>query len=643
MMKRTVCFLLPLLFCCNVAFAQQQTNFWYFGVFAALDFSSGSPVVIDGPTDTNEGTASISDASGNLLFFTDATQVWNKNETLMPSGSGLLGDVSSTQVMIVPNPGDSNLYYIFTHDDEGGANGLRYSVVDMSLLGGDGDVTSKNVQLRPAPMTEKLAAVYHCNNHDIWLMAHDLTTNAFVAYLISDTGISIPVISNVGTVHTDVHGQMKFSSDGKKLACAIGLQEIVEILDFDNTTGVVSAPITIPMGESVYGIEFSPDNSKFYSIHYDSPAGNGTVQQFDLSAGSSAAIIASKTMVFHDPNTILRSLQLARDNKIYVTKEITPFLAVINDPNIAGTGCNYVDNAINLDPLGMGNMCKLGLPSFIQSYFNPNFPNIECENVLEAGFYSSDSIICINECIDFTDTSLGIINSWTWSFPGATPASDTVQHPQNICYSAPGTYQVTLLIQDGSNTNIDTITHTILVLPPPTLDAGQNVTIQLGDSTFLNATGNVGGYSWSPATGLSSTTVSDPVAKPNVTTTYFVTGTDTNGCVAKDSVTVTVMNDTDTIVEPEPPCEIFIPTAFSPNGDNNNDVFFVRGTCIEEMRFTLFNRWGEKVFETLHPGNGWDGSYKGKALDPAVFMYYGEITLFGGHKLVRKGNVSLIK
>src|SRR6476620_12123887 len=237
-MKRN---LLTLLLCLlfNYSFAQKQTNFWYFGTLAGLDFNSGVPVALtNSPVNTNEGTAVISDAAGNLLFYTDGMQVWDKTNTQMPNGSGLFGDISTTQsALIIPDPGNSNLFYIFTIDDEGGD--LYYSVVNMTLNSGNGDVTTKNVLLLSG-MTEKLTAVHHCNNHDIWVTAHKNGTNTFASYLVTNAGIDPPVLSSTGTVHTDVHGQMKFSTDGNRIACAIGYQDITEFFDFDKSTGIIT-------------------------------------------------------------------------------------------------------------------------------------------------------------------------------------------------------------------------------------------------------------------------------------------------------------------------------------------------------------------------------------------------------------------
>jgi gliding motility-associated-like protein len=88
---------------------------------------------------------------------------------------------------------------------------------------------------------------------------------------------------------------------------------------------------------------------------------------------------------------------------------------------------------------------------------------------------------------------------------------------------------------------------------------------------------------------------------------------------------------------------LFIPNAFSPNGDGNNDVFYVRGKNLTSFRLAIFDRWGEKMFETTSLDIGWDGTYKGKKIDPAVFGYVFEGVCATGEKLLDKGNITLIR
>lgn len=635
--------LLVLVVCYQSCFSQKQTNFWQFGTLAGLDFNTGSPVVLtNAALNTAEGCSSISDASGNLLFYTDGVSVWNRNNVQMPNGNGLQGDPSTTQsALIVPNPGNANLYYIFTLPAEGGGS-FRYSVVDMSLQSGNGDVTAKNTFLKSS-VTEKMSAVHHCNGHDIWVTIHESGTNGFYSYLVTNAGINPPVISNVGAVHTDVHGQLKFNSSGTKLACAIDTvisatplpgigKAFVDLCDFDKSTGIVSGVkrINLTSYQRTYGVEFSPDDSKLYVSYYN-VASNSGVSQFDLGA---ANIQASEVVINTSFNPDVYAIQLGPDRKIYVTKEVTPFLDVINSPNLAGTACNYVSNAINLDPSSMGNMCMLGLPGFVQSFLNPSFPNIPCTVPVTANFINSDTTLCKGDCISFIDQSTGTVTGWNWLFQGATPAASTAQNPSSVCYPSTGTFTVRLIASNSSTS--DTIIKTITVVAP-SLSAGPDVVIAPGGSTQLNATGNVTSFSWSPATGLSNPSISNPIASPSVTTTYIVTGSDSNNCPASSVVTVNVE-------VPEAPCgETFVPTGFSPNGDGENDIECVMGSCITSMTFSIYDRWGEKVFESSDQLQCWDGKFRGQLMNTGIYVYHLKATLKNGEEVNQKGNINLIR
>jgi gliding motility-associated-like protein len=213
--------------------------------------------------------------------------------------------------------------------------------------------------------------------------------------------------------------------------------------------------------------------------------------------------------------------------------------------------------------------------------------------------------------------------SFVWS-TGDTTSSVTVTPAGNTAYS------VTLTNAQGCS-GTDTISVTIGSSPFITVTGGG--TIIAGSSTALNASGGTT-YIWSPAAGLSCTSCPDPVASPAGSTTYCVAATDTNGCTVTECIAVSV----------ETPCgEVFVPTAFSPNNDGMNDVECVLSPCISEIHFVIYDRWGEKVFESYSTAICWDGTYKGKLMNSAVFVYYLEATLITGEKITKKGDISLVR
>jgi len=360
------------------AFSQNQADQWYFGINAGMNFGPSIPVATLGSLVSTEGTTASSDSVGGLNFYSDGVSVWDKNGILMPNGSGLNGNVSTTvSALAVPHPGNSNLHYLFTLDEATGTDGFCYSVVDMSLQQGNGDVTLKNVFIQNN-VTEKMSAVGQLGTNNVWVTVHEWGTDAFYSYLVTPAGFqSTPVISNSGMIHTadlleqNKFGQMKFNTCGTKLALAIGYLDTVQVLDFDNATGIFSNPITLPLGDHVYGVEFSQDASKLYVTKYNTGVGYADLIQFDLTAGSQSAIIASMTTIASNTSgtNFYYALQLGADENIYSCLSWSQYLGVIDNPSVAGTGCNFIPNGFDLDPSFTGSSSALGLPAFIQSYF----------------------------------------------------------------------------------------------------------------------------------------------------------------------------------------------------------------------------------------------------------------------------------
>jgi gliding motility-associated-like protein len=202
---------------------------------------------------------------------------------------------------------------------------------------------------------------------------------------------------------------------------------------------------------------------------------------------------------------------------------------------------------------------------------------------------------------------------------------------QSITVGPSITTQYWVWVSNG--TCIDTARFTVNVIPSPTVAAGTDTTINIGESATLTSSGGPS-YNWTPVTGLSCTTCPNPTASPTNTTTYVVTVTYGNGCSNSSMVTVTVVDNCG---------DVFVPSAFSPNADGENDILKVRGNCIKTMSFIIYDRWGEKVFESTDPKIGWDGTYNGKSLNSAVFVYYLNAGLFTGKAVTMKGNINLIK
>ncbi|MBB6612289.1 hypothetical protein H7F15_14660 [Pontibacter sp. Tf4] len=352
-----------------IAQAQGEQNNWFFGKGAGIAIHGDSVTALaNGRLYTEEGSASISDKNGNLLFYTNGLTVWNRNHRVMPNGNGLLGGNSSTQsALIIPKPGSETIYYIFTTDIQAQSDGLRYSILDMSKDNGNGDLVFKNTFMI-APATEKLTAVRHSNGKDWWVIAHRWNSNAYISFLVSETGVATqPVMSHAGTVHGGANrkaiGYLKPSPDGTKLAAALWNDDSnFELLNFDRSTGKISNPVLFKGFTEAYGIAFSPDGSKLYGTVKDKKSGKGQVVQFDLKAGSPGDIIKSATIVATSGSPVLGALQTGPNGRIYVARKDNLYLGIIENPNAAGKAVVYQDNGIKL----AGRRSDLGLPNFAQ-------------------------------------------------------------------------------------------------------------------------------------------------------------------------------------------------------------------------------------------------------------------------------------
>lgn len=243
----------------------------------------------------------------------------------------------------------------------------------------------------------------------------------------------------------------------------------------------------------------------------------------------------------------------------------------------------------------------------------------------------SDTMVCSGNCITVANTSLnGTL--WQWSFQNGNPSTSANQHPGTICFDSLGVQEIKLVV---SNTyGIDSMSQFINVVQTQYVTTGNDTTIQLGQSVGLNANGVVNGiYTWTPSTDLTCVGCSNPTSTPTETITYTVITADSNGCSSIDNITIYV----------EFQNVIFVPNIFSPNGDGVNDILYVRGMGVSNLKFFLYDRWGEKVFETTSLDKGWDGTFRGKEMNKAVFVYYLEATFLDGKQVTQKGDITLVK
>ncbi|MEO1011456.1 MAG: T9SS type B sorting domain-containing protein [Bacteroidota bacterium] len=466
MKKNTLLPLLLLLI--GMAYGQEETAQWYFGINAGLQFNNDGSVtaLTDGKLRTEEGCASIADENGNLLFYTDGITVYNGDHDVMANGTGLYGDPSSTQsAIIVPGPKSDSIFYVFTVDtsiQEGDPdNGFNYSIIDISQNGGKGAVIRKNINLLP-DCSEKLAAVgKNCAEESFWVVTlatsngNEGAANTFHAFGVSEQGVDeTSVKSSFTKQFLDPRGYLKFSSDGRKLASANELDGLF-LYDFDSENGRVSNPREIAISapnKNPYGLEFSPNNRYLYvHAHLGGPPlgdfHRSNLLQYDL---DNENINASET-VLHQGNNYRGALQLGANGRIYLTitenyVRGTSYLGVIHNPDRGGTASAYEHKAIFLG----GGLAMQGLPPFLQSFFSRTGLLANSD-----GSSSNAGTICLGDDLVLeTDPLNGASYHWTYNgIPFDNPTGHSLEI-ENVDESNAGQYRVVITPPDAVDCEI---------------------------------------------------------------------------------------------------------------------------------------------------------------------------------------------
>jgi gliding motility-associated-like protein len=652
------------------AFAQKQANNWYFGFKAGLDFNQVPAQRLNntGIATSFEGMSGISDNNGRLLFYTNGITVINKQFARMKNGTSLGGHQSSTNAcVVVPLPSNDSIYYIFT---TGAAmqetHQFQYSIVNINGDAGLGEVTVKGSIIEDT-IFEKMAAIRHCNKRDVWVVIHKWGTDEYHSYLVTSSGINLtPIISHTGLVINGVEnneiGTLKFSSKGNKLAAVHAFQnDAVELMDFDNTTGIISNPIVFYPNAGlrelsytgVYGAEFSPNGNLLYISSSNAVTQPSVLYQFNITSNNAATITATKQIIANTTPWYAGALQLGPDNKIYMAMWKDTSISVIENPDVYGAGCNFNFNKIYMGKVS-DEPVQFGLPIFIQSYFDP----------LSNPYDFTRTSSCKDTAVTFTLDRLSGIDSVKWNF-GDNQQSQVLQPVHN--YAAAGFYNVQLIVYkiDCSGLN-DTITRKIWITGSSNLlgkdtSACDQLQLQLGIDDIFGAN-----YLWN--TGAVTSKINT-----TVNALYWLE-VEQNGCKVRDSINVTTkpkpfvnigadtaicFNDkvvlkaditnadkylwstgetttaitidkigtyyltitqnlcvaSDTLKVQAGDCAIFIPNAFTPNNDGVNDYFKVLGTIITQtFSMKIYDRYGHVIFSTNNILDKWDGKFKGKNL-----------------------------
>jgi gliding motility-associated-like protein len=691
-------------------FAQYYNN-WVFGAGAGLSFTpSGTlplPHSFSGATlNSNEGCASISDENGKLLFYTNGSDIYNQNHSIMQNGNNLSGHLSAFQSsLIVPMPGNDSLYFVFTTDafENNFQKGYHYSLVNMRHKNGLGEVVFRDALLFPS-CTERLTAARHANGKDIWIITNDNSSNIFRSWLINCTGLQPdPVVSITGEVLNDNAlmniGCIKVSPDGKKLAQTnfpqsgdvSGSNNFFQLFDFNASTGVLSQPmaITIP-ARNVYTCEFSPDSRLLYLTD---PYHTNLIQveaklQDAASIASSAQVIPAGGGYY--------GIQLAPDRKIYISHTFHK-LSVISEPDIKGVGCKLLQDTISLLTTS-----RLGLP-FVLHQPEPSLNDFT--------YTITDSC---NGVLSFqAQTNQPQPVQWLWDFGDGSTSSQ--QNPTHQFTPANRIYMVRLFIAGAGNCN--SLLRSKLVTPQGRLLQARFSNSFVCDSLlvhFIDQSSRPGPvtYAWNfgdgqvssfanpahaylqPGTYSVNLKVTVPgscltdqttqiipiqniqlVMPPGKTiiegqsVTLQVSGGGNNfywqppdglshhevaspvaSPVTTTTYTLIARNnlgciDTGTVtIKVQPLADVYVPSAFTPGGDGRNETVKPMVSSIYRFeQFSIYSRWGAVVFTTGEKGKGWDGRLNGRMMESGNYVWALKLITPQGGVIWKKGTVMLIR
>jgi gliding motility-associated-like protein len=627
----------------NECIAQKESNVWYFGGNAGLDFNGPVPVtLIDGALSTYEGCASIADrVTGSILLYTDGVTVWDRNHNPMPGciSTPLNGHPSSSQSgVIVPKPGSPNIYYIFTTPAQAGAKtdfqstAMCYSIVDLNLNGGNGDVIAINTEIM-APSTEKIAVVGNCMKSAYWIVGHKWNCDSFYAFRLTASGLSEPIKSKTGIVHEasgssetngEAIGYMKFSPNGRKLGVVtFAASNTVQIFNFNFNTGVVSNPITDVMDNEQeprsgpYGCSFSPDNRRFYVSYLGD--NYSTIYQYNMELATPAAILASRMVV----GSGYGALQNAPDGKMYIASSGNPLLAAINNPNALGLACDYVAEAISLGSA----TSNMGLPCIVESFlsepgtplFNTPKKNVVCDgDTVFAPQFLTDSF-SITPNAGFSISQDGAMVAF---FPETTTVYTVIT--KGVCGGQDDTLSFTIYTSKGPKADF--------VFDP------ENPVLRDRAINLLNKSLRANDYTWYNGNQELESLDKDHniLIAHEGEMCYTLVAADTFKCTDTAQKCVVVKSGIDESV-------VEIPNSFSPNGDGLNDEFKLRGYNIRLNSFSIFNRYGQRVFFTTDKSVGWDGKFNGVPCDIGTYFYMVKYEDQHNNKELLKGSVLLIR
>ena len=637
--------LLTICFCCIVflkGFAQKEANVWHFGIGNSLDFNSGSPVQTSGSQMyTNEGCTSYCDENGNLLFYSngggrlpasgqDGGKIWNKNNQVMYDMQGTEGGgwSAAQSSVVVPSPGEPNVYYLFTMEElefdgdgvvpsEPNGRGLRYFKIDMSLNGGLGDVVDADVEVYDYSY-EGICAIRHSNGTDYWILINQDTSGIGV-YSVTQNGVQLAGVYPYPVFYSGF-GIIKSSptQSGVGAPCCNKVMTSAGLYDFNLSTGVLTLESDLG-AVSPYYFEFSPNGFYLYASIFDPNTFVSSLVQYNVFAPSQTGQTVESTAQVIEPNFDGLYLQLASDGKIYFTEQsfgFTTLLGTINCPNTS-------DPTVSSGVLSFPNDPILS----IGFYSLPNFPSWIFYNNYEAQIqFGPDTVyLCQGDTLLL---NAGEGTSWSWGGDASTNTS------QFYTLTSPGIFSATVTSTCGLGSDQIVVLDCSFINIAASTDTCTNEEISFNINTNLLIEQIIEWNFGDPASGALNTSqlgtpthiYSSPgsytvrcIVQINCSAPPDINNPIGTPCFYEDTLyyTLNVVNCPNTGSSNS----FLVPNVITPNSDGINDLFEV-ANLPENTEVLILNRWGNVVFSSTNYQNNWDGKdTMGNELVNGVYTY----------------------
>ncbi len=491
----------------------------------------------------------------------------------------------------------------------------------LSVAGCDSIITT-NVTMNPLPVSGTNGSISFCSTDPGSNLFNQLggtpaSGGIWSPVMASGSGVFNPALDPAGTYTYSVTNPCGTSSSTVIVTIATGSNP--------GTNGAITYCSNAPSSNLFAQLGGTPDVGGIWTPALGSGTGlfNPSIDPsgtYTYTITSSCGVFSAQVVVTVNPTDVATFTMPSATN---CSNDANPIATITGTPGgtftMTGGGViNAATGEVNVTATGVGTYGIIYTTSGLcaaSSIFNYSILNDADASIISAGPF----------CQYDLPYQLQAVNSGgSWSGTGVSPTGIFDPSVANVGMNSI-TYTIPGICGDAQTIQLD-------VTATPTVSTISDTIIRLGSPVDLISTSSALTFSWSPSTWLDCSTCLNPIAIPEETITYTITAED-NGCFATDQVTITVLYD----------LVVFVPNIFSPNGDMDNDVLYLRGKGIVNMKFVVFDRWGEKVFESASLEDGWDGNFRGKKVNPAVFVYYVDVVFKDGSTVSKKGDVTLIR